>query len=228
MLGVDDDQPVNCFCLEKIDQLFEKREIGIFYYSDFEPKVPYEKIVQVYGADGAAVMQEGRKFIVLNDRTTRDAHASAARPVWTKMHEYGHIDLGHLNCDDCIRLRSSAYDALEHEADTFVANFLMPHAAVKAYLRKLDAQNCTSLDSTVIGNITNHFTVSWTAAIHRLDALEYQPKALSHWLVSTYNDRKKRAKAAGAKLDHFTDRLLKSHRSSMDLEQWKDKLNRHN
>lgn len=186
-LQLDEITPMTQYAL---NEYLVKNKIIVKYYSQLLAIDPYEEIINVFGNDGAAIIDYNYKLIVINDLKNDCKHYSNKRWVWTLLHECGHFECGHLNYKDCMKLRCTLYDTFEKEADFFAANVLMPN---KAVFKAVDCRRTTPsdcLDSNDLAYLAQHFGVSWSAIINRLDYLGIQDSLTSKRLITTYNQRK--------------------------------------
>lgn len=192
-LRLDEVTPLTQYAL---NEYLMKNKIIVKYYSQLLAIDSYEEIINVFGKDGAALVDFNFKLIVINDLTNNCQYYSNKRWIWTLLHECGHFECGHLNHKDFMKLRCNLYDEFEKEADFFAANVLMPNKAIfKAVdYRRTDPLDC--IDSNDLAYLAQHFGVSWSAIINRLDYLGIQDSLTSRRLITTYNQRK-------AKTDYY-------------------------
>ncbi len=189
LIGLPDDSPLTRSHYANVRKAMGYMSISYFQYSALVQKGNINELVSLFGEDGAAVIKNNRKFIVINDIRTKE-NASKYRPLWTLMHELGHFMLNHLDDKDCIRLRNEKYDWFERETNAFTANVLLSENALYSYISKKHPDDLF-LDCNTLGSIHKHFNVSWDALIYRLDFLGIQSANMSKFLVNTYKERKK-------------------------------------
>lgn len=195
LIGIDENHPLNIMNL-----ILALRYMGIeiFRYDELASanNGSIEELIDIWGPDGAAVMINNRKFIVLNT----GPESLIGRMVWTLLHETGHFILGHLKESDCVCLRSEKYDRFEKEADVFAANVLLPEKAVYRYIRR-HCNDGLIIDVNQMAAMRDYFTVSWSALANRLDFLRIQPSDLTDFLFETYEERKEIARNEGTHIN---------------------------
>lgn len=198
LIELPDDSPLSQQHIINIKKAMRYMGISCFKYSQLAQRGSIDELIRLFGKDGAAVIKDNRKFIVINDHST-DENASSYRPLWTLLHELGHFLLNHLDDKNCIRLRSEKYDWFERETNAFTANILMSENAIHKYIQQKH-MNEPFLDCTSLGSMHKAFRVSWDALIYRLDFLGIQSVNMSKFLVKTYQERKRVAKAKNVSL----------------------------
>lgn len=135
-------------------------------------KYPDDPITKIKGAslpnfDGGLFKAPGRRSewgIIYNDSIR-----SKGRINFTLAHEFGHYLLHRLDYPDGIECGEqdivrwdSAYGQIEHEANIFAANLLMP---LDDYRQQIDPKTIINLD--MIGHCADRYEVSLMAAILR-------------------------------------------------------------
>lgn len=208
LIGVEDTQPITEFYYDNISRLLRCKKIKIFQYSELCQVGNLYDIIKIFGKDGAAVVKNSKKFIVLNDNFTDYQYESQERWYWTLIHELGHFMLGHLNDYDCIRLRSEIYDDYESEANVFTANFWMSEASVRNYIEVSFPQGYDYLDCVELAKLRTKMNVSWSALMARLDFMGVQEYDLSLFLVKSFKSRKQFARDYDACMDEVTNYFL--------------------
>lgn len=140
------------------------------------PPVDIEHIVKSFGiklgyhldsAYSIAVRHGTRYFISINV-------TNPGRDRWSMAHEFGHIYLNHFNdfhgdTFDERFLSEREHYYLDREADIFARELLMPSMWIKRAAG-------TRISSDTVRCVREEFSVSWEAAIIRLDELGIMPR----------------------------------------------------
>lgn len=112
------------------------------------------------GPDGLYLVERGVPFVLVNGT------AHPVRQRFTLAHEYGHHLLGHgAKCDEALTL--SPMEPKEQAANAFAAEFLLPIAAVTAWLADRGRPEA-NLETLV--ELASAFGVSARMTLYRLDA----------------------------------------------------------
>ena len=213
LIGLSDNQPVTEFHMENVISVLKCLGIKVFTYDQLATinNGNINELISIWGPDGAAVIKDNNKFIVLNNS---EPYFFFERKIWTLLHEIGHFFLGHLMEKDCIRLRSDKYDWFESETNVFVANILMPENVIRDYVKQ-HFHGSLYIDINQLACMRGYLNVSWTALTNRLDYLGIQPTVFSSFLFNTYKERKK---IASNKTLHINSRDMQRH----TMEKWSD------
>jgi Zn-dependent peptidase ImmA (M78 family) len=183
---------------------YRSKGIIITFFSELLALDTLDNLMKVYGDDGCVTLDAFNNIIVaLNDLKTNEELYSECRMLFSLCHEIAHIELCHFDS-----FFTKCYKKMERECNIFATNFLTPISAFTDFVTFFyDTENY--LDATDIINIAEHFNISWTCCIIRLDELCIQEKKISDKLVSTYNARKAKSLSTNTDLNIVTSYYFK-------------------
>ncbi len=145
------------------DNIIKKRKWAKIKYTSLSDEcgVSINDVIETLGSEDGFTTYNGRNYTI----SYNDSHRVKKRIYFTKLHEIGHICLGHFTEFNETKinrsnLTESDYKVLENEANCFARNVIAPAVIVK------------ELNLNTPNMISEYFGITLSAARARLDLLE--------------------------------------------------------
>lgn len=134
------------------DKIIEKYKWGKLKYSDLAKthNTTIENIIDAYDSEDGYSIYTGKNYAIAYN----DTIATKQRIYFTKLHEIGHIYLGHFKDFEATILNrsnmtESEYKVLENEANCFARNVLVPVISISEFKSKNPSYISTIFDITL-------------------------------------------------------------------------------